>query len=106
MKAKEKKWLKGCVLDAIKEDDLLKEYTETRLNLYDKYNMSDESLWELYQEDFKDFKANDFKRLGNFYQQWLRRYLRCGGVYVAPAGQGVLLIDVLYNTLTEETQHI
>jgi hypothetical protein len=44
LKAKEKKWSKGCILDAIKEDDFLKEYTETRLNLYDKYNISDESL--------------------------------------------------------------
>jgi hypothetical protein len=44
LKAKEKKWLKGCVLDAIKEDDLLKEYTKTRLNLYNKYNISDKSL--------------------------------------------------------------
>jgi hypothetical protein len=26
--------------------------------------MGDESLWECYKEDFKDFKADDFKRLG------------------------------------------
>jgi hypothetical protein len=44
LKAKEKKWSKGCIPDAIKEDNLLKEYTKTRLNLYNKYNMSDESL--------------------------------------------------------------
>jgi hypothetical protein len=51
-KAKEKKWSKGCVLEAIKEDDLLKEYMEIKLYLYTKYDMSDESLWELYHEDF------------------------------------------------------
>jgi hypothetical protein len=44
LKAKEKKWLKGCILDAIKEDNLLKEYTKIRLNLYDKYNISNKSL--------------------------------------------------------------
>jgi hypothetical protein len=44
LKAKEKKWLKGYILDTIKEDNLLKEYTEIRLNLYDKYNISDKSL--------------------------------------------------------------
>ena len=106
LKAKEKKWSKGCVPDAIKEDDLLKEYMETKLELYTKYDMSDENLWELYREDFKDFKTDDFKRLGTYHQRWLRKYLRCGGVYVAPAGQGVLLTDVLHDTLTEETQHV
>ena len=43
-KAKEKKWSKAYVPEAIKEDDLLKEYIETKLHLYTKYDMSDESL--------------------------------------------------------------
>jgi hypothetical protein len=40
----EKKWSKGCVLEAIKEDDLLREYIEIKLYYYTKYDMSDKSL--------------------------------------------------------------
>jgi hypothetical protein len=40
----EKKWSKGCVLEAIKEDDLLREYIKTKLYYYTKYNISDKSL--------------------------------------------------------------
>ena len=44
LKAKEKKWSKGCILNAIKEDNLLKEYIKTKLKLYTKYNISNKNL--------------------------------------------------------------
>ena len=100
-KIKTKKQLKGYVPNDYKDNDDILEYIEVKLRIYTKYNIGDESLWEYYKEDFKDFKVDDFKRLGPAGQQTLRKYLRCGGVYIAQAGSRVLLAHVLYNTLCE-----
>jgi hypothetical protein len=76
---------------------------ETRLHTYTKYDIGDKSLWECYKEDFKDFRVDDFKRLGPAGQQTLRKYLWCGGVFVAQAGNRVLIAHVLHNTLSEQS---
>ena len=36
-------------------------YINFKINKYTKRNFKDKSLWELYQEDFKNFKVQTFK---------------------------------------------
>ncbi len=62
-KAKEKKWEKGCVPTDTMSNDQLEEYIKLKLHQYTEYNVSDKNLFKVYQEDFKDFKVNDFRRL-------------------------------------------
>ena len=36
-------------------------YIDFKINKYTKRNFKDKSLWELYQEDFNNFKVQTFK---------------------------------------------
>jgi hypothetical protein len=82
----------------------LKDYVETLLYEFDKNKQSDENLIEYFWEpdSFREFSIYDFKRLNSPLQFKLRKYLRCGGVYI-PSGD---LSQALYSlTQREEGLH-
>ncbi len=62
-KAKEKKWEKGYAPTDTISNDQLEEYIKLKLYQYTKYDVSNKNLFKVYQENFKDFKVNDFRRL-------------------------------------------
>jgi len=49
------------VATALKED--LEEYVETKIYKYIYKNFTDYILWSLFQEDFKGFTADNFKKI-------------------------------------------
>ena len=81
----------------------LKDYTEALLYKFDKNKYSDRDLMTYFWEPFgfQEFLIHDFKRLGSPLQLKLRKYLRCGEVYV-PSGD---LSQALYSLTQEEDLH-
>jgi len=79
---KAKSWYKKKPKDISSNE--LKDYVETLLYKFTKDKQSDKNLIEYFWEpdSFREFSINDFKRLSSPLQFKLRKYLRCGGVYV------------------------
>ena len=87
----------------------LQKHVKETLDFYRKYPglpPSDETLWEWFQGSFRLWSIHDFKNLGADSQKELRRYLRCGGVFVRPEADGVSIGQTLYETANEEEQHV
>ena len=56
------KWQHGIdVVKATQED--LDVYTQAKTHEYELYNKVDSDLWDLFQDDFKDFDKNVFTRV-------------------------------------------
>jgi hypothetical protein len=84
-------------------NDEIKDYVETLLYEFAKNEQSDENLIEYFWEfhGFRDFSIDDFRRLGSLLQFKLRKYLRCGRVYV-PSGDPS---QALYSLTQQERLH-
>ena len=54
-------WGNGIILTNKTTAEDLTNYINFKVNKYTKYNFKDKSLWELYQEDFNNFKVQTFK---------------------------------------------
>jgi hypothetical protein len=65
---------------------------------------TDEFLWEWFQARFRLWSPYDFKNLGTDSQKELRRYLRCGGVFVRPDDKSIA--QALHETANEDKQHV
>ena len=72
---------------------------------YKVSNAIDTDLWELFQDDFKDFTIKEFNSLGLKITQDLRKSLWSRGVYVAKNTKGLTIAKTLLDTATEEEQH-
>jgi hypothetical protein len=88
------------VTNATEED--LQEYVKTKLYQYSLDRITDDNLWECFKEDFKDFNKTTFTTAKSELRA-LRKYLRCGGIYVEQNHQRLTVIQSLVNILEEET---
>jgi hypothetical protein len=50
-------WGNGITLTNETTAEDIANYIDFKINKYTKYNFKDKSLWELYQEDFNNFKV-------------------------------------------------
>ena len=50
-------WANGITLTSETTAEDITNYIEFKINEYTKWNFKDKSLWELYQEDFNNFKV-------------------------------------------------
>ena len=91
------------VAKAAQED--LDMYTQAKTHKYELYNKVDSDLWDLFQDDFKDFDKNIFTRVARRHLQELRTCLRGRGVYVAPNGKRTTIAQTLFDVIAEEEQH-
>ena len=91
-----RKWGRGINLDDATEDELL-EYVQTKLYQYALDKTSDENLWDLFQDDFKDFTVAVFGRLHRRELLQLRSHLRCSGVFVATNTKHMTIAQTLVN---------
>ena len=99
-----RKWKHGIDPRTIMAEEFL-EYTETKLYKYTLYHTSDDNLWDLFKDDFKNVTAEQFNTLGHGGLQRLRAYLCCGGVYVAQNSRNKPIAQTLEDILEEEEQH-
>lgn len=101
--AKVLKWKYGIDVTTATDEDIL-DYMQTKLYDYMSDGVSDDDLWELFQDDFKDFTVDMFTRNRRETQR-LRTCLRCGGVFVASNTKSITIAQKLIDVVNEEEQH-
>jgi hypothetical protein len=98
------KWQHGIdVAKATQED--LDIYTQAKTHEYKLYSKVDSDLWDLFQDDFKDFDKSVFTQVARRHLQELRTCLRVRGVFVPKNSKNKTIPQTLYNTAQEEEQH-
>jgi hypothetical protein len=80
-------------------------YTQAKTHEYKLYNKADSDLWDLFQDDFKDFDKNVFTQVACRHLQELRTCLRGRGVYIAPNNKRTTIAQTLFDVIAEEEQH-
>jgi hypothetical protein len=101
--ARIRKWEDGIDVSKVSREDL-HDYCKARMYYYTLKRQSDENLWDLFQEDFRDFDITVFGRMSRTEVYILRAYLRCGGVYVEQNHQRLSVAQSLVNVIEEETK--
>src|SRR5450432_1005799 len=102
--AKLKKWRNGIKLEGSSLEEI-QDYAITKAYNYKVSDAIDTDLWELFQDDFKDFTIKEFNSLGLKITQDLRKNLWSRGVYVAKNTKGLTIAKTLLDTAIEEEQH-
>ncbi|RKF60844.1 hypothetical protein GcC1_161010 [Golovinomyces cichoracearum] len=75
-----------------------------RLEQYKTTTLCDDSLWEIYHDDFENWSDTIFAKADSYVQHDLRDHLRQNGVFV-DAGRGKRLTVGLSKVLKEEVPH-
>jgi hypothetical protein len=102
--ARTSKWDFGIDLETCSDEDI-QEYATTKLYEYqDNNNYTDDNLWYLFQEDFKDFLLENWAAIPRTVQLNLRKCLRCRGVVVPPNGKSTTMAQALKSVATEDEQ--
>jgi hypothetical protein len=102
--ARIKKWSRG-IDTTIATPDELNDYVQTKVYDYKLDCISDFNLWDLYQDDFKNFTLVAFGMVNRKELQYLRSCLRCGGVFVPNNSRDTTIAQTLLNVINEEEQH-
>jgi phage pi2 protein 07 len=78
-------------------------WIETKINEWEKDNLTDKDLWEQFQDDFDEWTEKDFNSdVSNTLLRRLRNILRRRGVWVS-RDEKITIEKALYNTLQEKT---
>ncbi|RKF84200.1 hypothetical protein GcM1_140003, partial [Golovinomyces cichoracearum] len=78
----------------------LQNFIQEHINKHTHPDLHDDDLWETFQEDFKDWRLEDFKVVQNQFIIALRNQLRRRGVLVQK-GRGYPIAQRLYDTISE-----
>jgi hypothetical protein len=98
------KWGHGIDLEEASEKDI-ETYIRVKIYENEKHDKMDKDLWDLFQEDFKDFTLAILSSIRTQYLQSLRNHLRGRGVYVAPNTKRTTIAQTLFDVIAEEEQH-
>ncbi|KAI6251051.1 hypothetical protein HI914_00105 [Erysiphe necator] len=100
----EEKWGLGIDLATASDDDI-NAYILSKYHLYERDNILDIDLWDLYQNDFKDFSAATFGKAKTRSIQQLRLCLVSRGVFVSKNDKRTTISQTLFKCLQEENPH-
>ena len=98
------KWGYGIDLEEASEKDI-ETYIRVKIYENEQDNKMDKDLWDLFQEDFKNFTLATLSSIRIQYLQNLRTHLRGRGVYVAPNSKRTTIAQTLFDVIAEEEQH-
>ena len=101
--ARVKKWRYRIDTTTATDEDIL-EYIKTKLYDYMSDRVSDVNLWDLFQEDFKDFTPEIFTNNRREVQR-LRTCLHYGSVFVVSNTKSITIAQTLMDVVNEEEQH-
>jgi NAD-specific glutamate dehydrogenase len=87
-----------------REHRIKRGYVQFKVIWYKELEILDQSLWETYQEDFKDFSVETFMAVTSVYLQRMRDHLNLRGVWVNINHKHKALTQSLYETAQEEDQ--
>jgi hypothetical protein len=85
------------VTDATRED--LLEYANTKIHIHALYRFIDNTLWDVFREEFLNFITNDFQRIQTDIRAKVRVYLLTRGVYVTTYNSRHTILDALYDVV-------
>jgi hypothetical protein len=85
--------------------DNLKEYVATKIYLYNYKNVTNNKLWIVFKEKFKNFIINNFKQLCVITKTRLCAYLLRRSIYVKKPNIKRYVFNVLFSLLQEKEQH-
>ena len=69
-------WGNGITLTNKTTAEDITSYIKFKINEYTEYNFKDKSLWELYQENFNNFKIQTFKDANRLTLKGLKQLLQ------------------------------
>jgi hypothetical protein len=99
-----KKHANGIDPDIATEEEL-REYVETKMHGHIRSDLTDYTLWTVFQEEFESFTAERLKMLRTDLRGGLRTHLLRRGVYVAKHNNRYTLSKVLSDVLAEKETH-
>lgn len=79
----------------------IQSFVEEHIEIYKDPDLHDDDLWEIFRDDFKDWKLEDFKEVTGPLITKLRNQLRRRGVLVLK-GQGTSIAQRLLETIQQE----
>jgi hypothetical protein len=98
------KWGYGIDLEEASAKDI-ETYIRVKIYENEQHNKMDKDLWDLFQDDFKNFTLATLTSIRVCYLQSLRNHLRGRGVYVAPNSKRTTIAQTLFDVIAEEEQH-
>ena len=101
---KVKKWRYGIEPDKVTTDEI-REYIYAKRYQYQAKKTGDLNLWDLFQDDFKNFTVETFNRPNRATIQDLRHCLRCGGVYVQQNNKRLTIAKSLIAVVEQDEFH-
>jgi len=99
--AKEIRWKDGIDVNTAAAKDLT-DYLLFKVWQYKENEVTDEGLWSIFGDDFKDFDPGIFSKISPINLRRMFNYLRKGGVYVQPKKDRVTYAQLLHDILQEE----
>ncbi|KAI0994400.1 hypothetical protein K3495_g13782 [Podosphaera aphanis] len=75
-----------------------------KVNFYEEENVPDSNIWELFQDDFRDFTVSTFSQIKLRIQQVLHDCLQSRGVYISKNSKRKTISQTLFHCLQEEEQ--
>ncbi|KAI1003494.1 hypothetical protein K3495_g4718 [Podosphaera aphanis] len=104
-RTEEHKWENRINLSTASPADLTS-YTRFKAYYYKNEDVMDSNLWDLFQDDFKDFTISTFSQIKLRALQVLRDCLRSRGVFISKNTKRKTIAQTLFECLQEEEQHI
>jgi hypothetical protein len=84
----------------------LQEYVTTKMYQYILYKKSDDNLWDLFQDDFKNFDNTAYSLISHMLIQNLRTQLCYSSVYIEQNHRNLTITQSFINLAQEETKSI
>ena len=92
------KYRYGIDADKASKDKLVK-FIQTTIYLYKTQDLTDNNLWTVFQEQFKGFTVESFKKIYSDIKSKLQRHLLKRGVYVGRYNSRVTISKLLFEVL-------
>ena len=101
--AKASKYKYGINTDKASKDKLV-EFIQTIIYLYNKQDLTNTNFQIFFQEQYKGFIVESFKKIYTNIKSKLQKYLFKKGVYVGKNSSRVPIYKLLYEVLQQEEQ--
>ena len=79
--------------------DKLAEFIEIKIYIYKKEDFLDNTLWTIFQEEFKEFTLEDFRKIHLDTRAKLRKHLLKRGVCITKHNARITLSNILFNII-------
>ena len=94
----------GIDLDEATKDKLV-EFIQTMIYIYKTQDLTDTDLWLIFQEQFKGFTVESFKKICTDLRSKLRRHVLKRGVYIGKHSNRVTISKRLFEVIQQEELH-